>query len=73
MMYKVYTKPDCPYCVKAKSLLKMNGLEFTEVKIGTDVTREFVMENFPSMRSVPIITKDDALVGGYTQLEESLK
>ena len=73
MMYKVYTKPDCPYCVKAKSLLKMKGLGFAEVKIGTDVTREFVMENFPSMRSVPIITKDDALVGGYTQLEESLK
>jgi glutaredoxin 3 len=73
MMYKVYTKPDCPYCVKAKSLLKMKGLGFTEVKIGTDVTREFVMENFPSMRSVPIITKDDALIGGYTQLEESLK
>jgi glutaredoxin 3 len=73
MMYKVYTKPDCPYCVKAKSLLKMKGLGFTEVKIGTDVTREFVMENFPSMRSVPIITKDDVLIGGYTQLEESLK
>lgn len=72
-MYKIYTKPDCPYCVKAKSLLTMKGLEYTEEKIGKDVTRELIMEKFPTMRSVPIITKDDQLIGGYAQLEESLK
>jgi glutaredoxin 3 len=72
-MYTVYTKPDCPYCVKAKTLLKTKGLEYTEQKMGSDVTREYILENFPTMRTMPIITRNGELVGGYAQLEEALK
>ena len=34
----VFTKPGCPFCAKAKSLLKDKGLSFEEVVLGKDAT-----------------------------------
>jgi glutaredoxin 3 len=41
----IYSKEVCPYCVKAKALLKRKGAEFTEIKIVDDVTKEEMMKN----------------------------
>ncbi|WP_415912851.1 glutaredoxin domain-containing protein [Neptuniibacter sp. QD37_11] len=32
----IYSKPDCPYCLKAKELLLEHGYEIHEQKIGRD-------------------------------------
>lgn len=53
MKTTVYTKDNCPACVSLKSRFKQDGLEFTEVKIGADITREEFMEKFPTVRQVP--------------------
>lgn len=45
-MIVVYTKENCPYCVKSKALLKGYGLEYTETMIGKDITREEFLGKF---------------------------
>jgi len=66
----VYTKDNCPYCVKAKQLLSIKNVDYNEVVIGQDIVREDFMSLFPDVRTVPLIIIDDEKVGGYEQLRE---
>lgn len=49
----VYSKPNCPGCVKLKSELKAEGVEFVEIELGKDMTIEAFKDKFPTVRSVP--------------------
>jgi glutaredoxin len=71
-MIVVYTKENCPYCVKSKALLKGYGLEYIETMIGKDITREEFLDKFPEARTVPQIVMDDELVGGFEELAKRL-
>jgi glutaredoxin len=64
----VYSKDDCPYCVKAKTVLSLRNIKFTEKKIGVDVTREQLLEAIPNARTVPQIVINGDSIGGYEQL-----
>lgn len=68
----VYSKPDCPYCVRAKAVLEQKQLAFTEVQLGKDMLREDFMSLFPDVRSVPLIVIDGVKIGGYSNLVEWL-
>lgn len=68
----VYTKNDCPYCNSAKTLLTTKGLGYTEMKLNEDFTREFLLENFPSAKTFPVIVVDGFYIGGYEQLKTKL-
>lgn len=68
----VYSKPDCPYCVKAKALLHIKQQPFTESVIGQDILREDFVSLFPDVRSVPLIVIDGVKIGGYDKLVEWL-
>lgn len=68
-MITVYTKPNCPHCVKAKLLLQSHNYEFTELEVGKDVARETVLEKFPGVKMVPIIVVGDARIEGASELE----
>jgi glutaredoxin 3 len=68
-MITVYSKNNCPFCVQAKNLLALKGVEYQEVKIDEDETaREFVLA--AGHRTVPQIYKDSALLveGGFQGL-----
>jgi glutaredoxin 3 len=71
-MNKVYSKDNCPYCVKAKNLLKARGIEFTEIKIGVDITRDEFLATFPNASTVPQIILEGEHVGGYDNLAVKL-
>ena len=71
-MIIVYTKDNCPYCVKAKALLKGYGLEYTEMNIGRDISREEFLDTFPNARTVPQIVLEGEHVGGYEELAKRL-
>lgn len=78
MIYQVYTKPNCEYCVKAKALLTNKGLEYRELVLGEDFTRDDLLSWFPLANTFPQIEVfNDAgqatYIGGFTQLNESLK
>jgi glutaredoxin len=65
----VWSKDMCPYCDRAKALLKQKGIEFEERKIGSGWTKEQLLESVPTARTVPQIFLDGLLVGGYDQLK----
>lgn len=68
----IYSKKDCPSCVKAKALLNIKGIEYNESVIGEDILREDFMATFPDVRTVPFIIVDGVKIGGYEQLREHL-
>ena len=64
----IWSKPQCPYCEQAKTLLEMKGIPYEERKIGSGWTKEQLLEQVPNARSVPQIFLDGELVGGFDQL-----
>lgn len=71
-MITVYTKDNCPYCIKAKALLKSRGLEFKEIAIGKDISREDFLDQFPNIRTVPQIIMNGEHIRGYDGLVKAL-
>jgi len=73
MKATVWSKPMCPLCDKAKALLTAKGIEYEERKLGSEWTKEQLLEAVPNARSVPQIFLDDEHVGGFTELEKRLE
>ncbi len=66
---EIYSTAICPYCVAAKNLLKMRGLEYTEVRIDLDAgKRDEMLARSEQRRTVPQIFVNGAHVGGYDDL-----
>lgn len=68
----VYTKPNCPHCDSAKHLLSSANISYTPIEMGKDCTREEILEQFPTARTMPIITIDNEYIGGYNELKQYL-
>ena len=70
----VWSRDNCPYCVRAKYLLSVKGLEYEERNISEGVwSREQLLAECPGARTVPQIVMDDTVIGGYDRLEEYFK
>ena len=67
MDIKIYTNKGCGYCGKAKELCERAGLEYTEYRIGTDITKEEFKELFVGRTSYPQFVIDTEHVGGLTE------
>ena len=66
---KMYTTAVCPYCVRAKQLLKARGVEqIEEIRIDTDPDRRDEMMGLTGRRTVPQIFIGDTHVGGCDDL-----
>ena len=66
---KIYTTPICPYCVRAKALLKKKGAQFEEVDVFMDADARAEMEDkSQGRRSVPQIFIGEKHVGGCDDL-----
>ena len=65
----IYTKFACPFCVRAKHLLKKKGAEFEEHDITMGgAKRDEMMARAPNARTVPQIFIGDTYVGGSDDL-----
>ena len=65
----IYTTDTCPYCVRAKQVLKTQGVPFSEVNVtGDDARRRWLVE-MTGQRTVPQIFFGEEPVGGCTDLE----
>lgn len=66
----MYTTAVCPYCVRAKSILKAKGVtEINEIRIDSDPEQRQKMMERTSRRTVPQIYINDFHVGGCDDLE----
>lgn len=74
MKAEIYTKPTCPWCVRAKQILQSNNYEIVEKVLGVDATKEDIETrlNGRKITTVPQIFLDGEYVGGCTDLAKKL-
>ena len=60
----IYTKPYCPYCIRAVSLLERKGVEFTEIEAAFDPAKRQEMMQRSGRSTFPQIFIDDRHIGG---------
>jgi glutaredoxin len=67
-MLTVYSKNNCPFCVRTKQLLESKGVPYTEVNIENDPeSRQMLLDK--GLRSVPQIFHGFELIeGGFNGL-----
>jgi glutaredoxin 3 len=66
---KMYTTQVCPYCLRAKALLKQRGVEaIEEIRIDLDPAQRDHMMAITGRRTVPQIFIGDTHVGGCDDL-----
>lgn len=66
---EVYSSLLCPYCARAKNLLKKKGVEFLEIDVDQNPKERIEMEKrAKGSTSVPQIFLDGKLIGGSDDL-----
>lgn len=72
-MYYIYTKTNCPFCVKAKQLLKEKNIDYREKNIKDPEVRQELLVIYPEAKTVPQIFIDSQHIGGYQELVKYLE
>jgi len=66
---EIYTTTYCPFCTRAKSLLKSKNIAFVEIDVTEDdALRAKMIELSGGRRSVPEIFINGKIVGGFDEL-----
>jgi glutaredoxin 3 len=66
---KMYTTAVCPYCIRAKQVLKAKGVEqIEEIRIDLDPAQRDHMMQITGRRTVPQIYVGETHVGGCDDL-----
>ena len=66
---EIYTTPFCPFCFRAKRLLRRKGLTFTEIDVFADgKRREEMLERADGRHTVPQIFIGGEGIGGSDDL-----
>ena len=80
-MFTVYSKPACPQCEQAKTLLTATGQQFEVVHLDVGqtkvdgekyISRDDLLSKFPGARMMPQISNEGAVVGGLVELKKLL-
>ena len=65
----VYTMNFCPYCDRAKALLKQKGLPFEEIRLAEEDDAAWdELEKRSGMKTMPQIFAGEDLIGGFSDL-----
>jgi glutaredoxin 3 len=68
---KMYTTLVCPYCMRAKHLLKARGVDaIEEIRVDLDPAQREQMMQITGRRTVPQIFIGTTHVGGFDDLNE---
>lgn len=66
----VYTTQICPYCIRAKALLRSKQVDFEEIDVSRDAGLQDEVSRLSGRRTVPQIFIDGASIGGYDELRQ---
>lgn len=70
MKAKLYTKPTCPFCIKAKEVLTQKNIKFEDFDVSTDPKlRAKISDSVGGYSTVPMIFLDDEFIGGFSELK----
>ena len=69
-LIEIYSKEWCPYCLKAKALLKSSGLDYSVLDVTSDRKLEDEMIERSHRRTVPQIFINGKSIGGYDDLSQ---
>ena len=64
----LYTTQMCPFCARAKALLRHKGVPFEEIDVGGDDALREKMIEASGRRTVPQIFINGAAIGGFEEL-----
>ncbi len=68
---EIYTWRTCPFCLRAKQLLREKGVEFTEYSVdGDEAARSKMAARSHGQRSVPQIFINDQHIGGCDDIHD---
>ena len=67
---RVYSTLVCPYCIRAKLLLRDRGIAFEEIDVTRDPEARRWLVETTGRRTVPQIFIGDEPIGGFDELRE---
>lgn len=73
MKFSVYSKEDCHYCNKVKTVLELTGNKFIEYKLDTDFTKEEFYAKFGEGSTFPQVLYEGEKLGGSVETVQFLK
>jgi glutaredoxin len=73
MNLAVYSKDDCPFCYKIKTVLELTGNNFVVYNLNKDFTKEEFYAEFGEGSTFPQVICDDKKLGGCTDTVKFLK
>ena len=65
---RMYTTLICPYCIRAKMLLKSKGVEFEEIDVSNDYDTRSWLVKATGRRTVPQIFINEEAIGGFDEM-----
>lgn len=71
MKYRILSKKNCIFCLRAKALLMAKNLDFDYEDHSEPEKLEAIKEQ--GFKTMPVIYFGDKLIGGYTDLEKYLE
>jgi len=66
----VYTTNYCPFCTRAKALLRSKNVDFEEIDITLDEGLQEEVKRLSGRRTVPQIFIDGKAVGGFDDIKQ---
>ncbi|MFV0441421.1 MAG: glutaredoxin family protein [Lachnospirales bacterium] len=61
---KLYTQPQCTYCLKVRQFLKDLNVNFTEIDLATDIEGQEFMDS-RGYTELPVVVIGDTEISGY--------
>ena len=70
----MYTRndPPCGFCEQAKSMLAYYGVEYNNIVIGKDISRDDFLNKYPNIKTVPAIFFGKEYIGGHDELAKKV-
>ncbi len=66
---RIYSKKQCPFCVRAKALLDRKGIAYEEIDAEHDDALRAWLVEATGQRTVPQIFVGDRSLGGFSDID----
>lgn len=73
MKFKIYSKDNCPYCYKIKTVMELTGSNFVVYNLNEDFTPQEFYDKFGEGSTFPQVLCNDMKLGGCIETIKFLK